>query len=145
MALGLMPDVLRASDAAQLEPQDFLIRGMALDKSGFMVVGDSVRVGQQIRFMVGGGCSAADSNVGMHASIEAICGSQLQLHAAQVCWPSFVLKMLTCAAVASCTHSITRQQNLAASCIRVALVMCASTLMMETIIGASHSSSFNSQ
>jgi hypothetical protein len=26
---------------------------MALDKSGFMVVGDAVRVGQRIRFMVG--------------------------------------------------------------------------------------------
>lgn len=52
MALGLMPDVLRVADASQLEPQDFLIRGMALDKSGFMVVGDSVRAGQQIRFMV---------------------------------------------------------------------------------------------
>ena len=52
MALGLMPETLRSPDAPQPEPQDFLIRGMALDKSGFMVVGDAVRVGQRIRFMV---------------------------------------------------------------------------------------------
>lgn len=52
MALGLVPEVLRAADGPQPEPQDFLIRGIALDKAGFMIVGDSVRVGQRIRFMV---------------------------------------------------------------------------------------------
>jgi small ligand-binding sensory domain FIST len=52
MALGLMPETLRAADGPQPEAQDFLIRGMAIDKAGFMVVGDAVRVGQRVRFMV---------------------------------------------------------------------------------------------
>ncbi|KAF6260236.1 hypothetical protein COO60DRAFT_1637771 [Scenedesmus sp. NREL 46B-D3] len=52
MALGLMPEMLRAADGPPPEAQDFLIRGMAVDKAGFMVVGDAVRVGQRLRFMV---------------------------------------------------------------------------------------------
>lgn len=52
IALGLMPETLRPADEQPLEPQDFLIRGMALDRAGFMVVGDAVRVGQRVRFMV---------------------------------------------------------------------------------------------
>jgi hypothetical protein len=52
IALGLMPETLRAADGPQPEAQDFLIRGMAIDKAGFMVVGDAVRVGQRVRFMV---------------------------------------------------------------------------------------------
>jgi hypothetical protein len=52
MALGLMPETLRAADGPQPEAQDFLIRGMSIDKAGFMVVGDAVRVGQRVRFMV---------------------------------------------------------------------------------------------
>ena len=32
--------------------QDFLIRGLVLDKRGFMLVLDTVRVGERVRFMV---------------------------------------------------------------------------------------------
>lgn len=52
MALGLMPEVLRVPGGAPPAAHEFLIRGCALSKAGFMVVGDSVRVGQRVRFMV---------------------------------------------------------------------------------------------
>eukprot|EP00877_Chromochloris_zofingiensis_P010885 jgi/Chrzof1/604/Cz01g22040.t1 len=50
LTAGLAPDSLTSPNAP--EPQDFLIRGMAVDKAGFLVVGDKVRAGQCMRFMV---------------------------------------------------------------------------------------------
>jgi hypothetical protein len=52
LALGVAPGGLRAADS--LEPQDFLIRGVLLERSGNMLVMDTVRVGERIRFMVSG-------------------------------------------------------------------------------------------
>lgn len=59
LTLGLAPQDLPSiggssgsSNPSELGPEAFLIRGMAFDKSGAMVVGDAVRVGQQLRFMV---------------------------------------------------------------------------------------------
>lgn len=59
LTAGLAPDSLTSPNAP--EPQDFLIRGMAVDKAGFLVVGDKVRAGQCMRFMVSSAPEAAAS------------------------------------------------------------------------------------
>ena len=41
-----------AAAATTPEPREWLIRGCALDRAGFMVVGDAIRAGQRLRFMV---------------------------------------------------------------------------------------------
>eukprot|EP00798_Chlamydomonas_sp_ICE-L_P013129 gene13129-3451_t len=46
---GLVPSTLKSGP---LEPHDFLIRSMGIDKDGNIAVGDFLRQGQQIRFMV---------------------------------------------------------------------------------------------
>jgi small ligand-binding sensory domain FIST len=55
MTAGLAPPGLMGR---QPEPQDFLIRQVGFDNGGNMVVGDVVRPGQQMKFMVGGAAAA---------------------------------------------------------------------------------------
>ncbi|KAG2486907.1 hypothetical protein HYH03_014406 [Edaphochlamys debaryana] len=51
LTVGIAPDGMRP--AATLEPQDFLIRALrGFDSEACLVVGDYMRVGQRIRFMV---------------------------------------------------------------------------------------------
>ncbi|KAF8063849.1 hypothetical protein HT031_003706 [Scenedesmus sp. PABB004] len=51
IAVGLVPQVLRSA-GSEPAPHQYLIRGVALDRAGFAAVGDAVRVGQHLRFMV---------------------------------------------------------------------------------------------
>jgi small ligand-binding sensory domain FIST len=53
LCCGLAPDdPLRPAAAEDAEPQDWLIRGMALTSTAHLAVGDALRVGQRLRFMV---------------------------------------------------------------------------------------------
>lgn len=56
LSVGLAPETLTEAGAEQqpLAPHDFLIRPLALDPSGVIAVGDFVRAGQRMRFMVRG-------------------------------------------------------------------------------------------